>query len=76
MQQSTTTGEVRPHETPMTDRIVLRLDEACAEARMSTRTMRRLREAGRGPRVVRISDRLIGVRRADLDAWLESRTAR
>lgn len=58
---------------PSPDYKVLRLPEACAVARMSVRTMRRLREAGRGPRVVRLSDRLIGVRRVDLDAWLESR---
>lgn len=62
--------------SPSPDHKVLRLAEACAAARMSVRTMRRLREAGRGPRVVHLSDRLIGVRRADLDAWLESRISK
>ena len=69
----TSTGDVFAPQTPPPDRAVLRMAEACAEARMSMRTMRRLREAGRGPRVTRLSDRLIGVRRADLDAWLAAR---
>lgn len=75
MQQSMTTGEVRPNEIPMTDRIVLRFADACEAAGVSINTMRRLVKAGRGPRVVRLSERRIGIRRSDLDAWIEGRTS-
>lgn len=73
VQQSMTTGEVRPNEVPMSDRIVLRFADACEAAGMSPATMRRLVKAGRGPRVVRLSERRIGIRRADLEAWAASR---
>ncbi|WP_370692842.1 helix-turn-helix transcriptional regulator [Methylobacterium sp.] len=75
MQQSTTTGEVRPHDISIADRIVLRFADACGVAGVSINTMRRLVTAGRGPRVVRLSERRIGIRRSDLDAWIESRTS-
>ncbi|WP_244535014.1 hypothetical protein [Methylobacterium sp. UNC300MFChir4.1] len=35
--------------------------------------MRRLIATGRGPRVIKLSDRRIGMRRADLEAWLAGR---
>jgi predicted DNA-binding transcriptional regulator AlpA len=38
-------------------------------------TLRRLRRAGTGPRHVRLTEVAIGYRRADLDAWLESRAS-
>lgn len=73
MQQSTMTGDERAHNIPMSDKIVLRLREACEVAGLSLNTMRRLITAGRGPRVVRLSERRIGIRRADLEAWVVSR---
>ncbi|GJE45865.1 helix-turn-helix transcriptional regulator [Methylobacterium soli] len=54
--------------------VVLRLPVACEAASLSLSTLRRLIRAGRGPRVIQLSDRLIGIRRADLDDWLTSRS--
>lgn len=54
--------------------VVLRLPAVCEAASVSLSTLRRLMRAGRGPRVIQLSDRLIGVRRADLDDWLTSRS--
>ncbi|MCC0805954.1 helix-turn-helix domain-containing protein [Methylobacterium sp. W2] len=56
-------------------RAVLLFQTACDEARISVSTMRRLMKAGRGPRMIRLSERRIGIRRADLDDWLKSREA-
>ena len=53
---------------------VLRLPTACTAAGVSLSTLRRLIRAGRGPRVIQLSDRLIGIRRIDLDDWLTSRS--
>lgn len=54
--------------------VVLRLPAVCKAASVSLSTLRRLMRAGRGPRIIQLSDRLIGVRRADLDDWLNSRS--
>ena len=54
--------------------VVLRLPAVCKAASVSRSTLRRLMRAGRGPRIIQLSDRLIGVRRADLDDWLNSRS--
>lgn len=70
MQQSMATGEVRP-----SDKAVVRFRAACREAGVSICTMRRYVEAGRAPRLVRLSERVHGFQRGDLDAWIESRTA-
>lgn len=70
MPQSIATGESRP-----TDNHVIRFRDACAEAGISVATMRRYLSAGRGPRLVRLSERVHGFRRGDLGAWIESRTA-
>lgn len=70
MHPSVTTGEVRP-----SNKAVVRLKTAAAEAGVSIATFRRFVKAGRGPRIVRLSDRVHGVRRCDLDAWIESRTS-
>ena len=53
---------------------VIRFRAACAEIGISRCTMRRYIAAGTGPRLVRLSERVHGIRRADLDAWLESRS--
>lgn len=58
------------------ERCVIRFQAACQEAGLSVSTMRRLVRAGRGPRLLQLSDRCIGVRRADLDAWLAGREAK
>lgn len=58
------------------ERAVIRFQAACQEAGVSVSTMRRLLKAGRGPRVIRLSERCLGVRRADLDAWLIAREAK
>lgn len=52
---------------------VLSFRSACETANLSSSTLRRLVKAGRGPRLLKLSDRRIGVRRADLDEWLTSR---
>ncbi|MCJ2108620.1 hypothetical protein MKK70_25255 [Methylobacterium sp. E-041] len=70
MPQSIATGESRP-----TDNHVIRFKTACIEAGVSVATMRRYLSAGRGPRLVRLSERVHGFRRGDLDAWIESRIA-
>lgn len=72
MTSDQTTGTL-PAPSPVSDRAVVRFKAACAETGLSARTMRRLIAAGRGPRVLRLSERCLGIRRADLDAWIESR---
>ncbi|MGT2486067.1 helix-turn-helix transcriptional regulator [Methylobacterium oryzae CBMB20] len=68
-----TAGDARaPHIIRPTS-IVLNFRAACEAASLSVSTMRRLIAAGRGPRVIKLSDRRIGVRRSDLEAWLASR---
>lgn len=68
MQQSMTTGEVRPQNNN-----VVPFKTACEIANLSVSTMRRLIQAKRGPRVLKLSERRVGIRRGDLDAWLASR---
>ncbi len=68
MQQSMATGEVRPQNNN-----VVPFKTACEIANLSISTMRRLIQAKRGPRVLQLSERRIGIRRDDLDAWLIGR---
>lgn len=70
MLDSMTTGEARPH-----DNCVIPFKSACVTANLSPTTMRRLVKAGRGPRVVKLSERRIGIRRGDLDAWLSENSS-
>lgn len=60
-------GEVRPNAH------VVNFNAACEAANLSVSTMRRLVKAGRGPRILRLSERRIGIRRDDLDEWINSR---
>lgn len=53
--------------------IVLPFNAACEIADLSRSTMYRLINAGRGPRVLKLSERRVGVRRDDLDTWLAGR---
>lgn len=57
------------------DSRVIRFRDACTEAGVSIATMRRYLKAGTGPRLVRLSERVHGFRRGDLNSWIESRTA-
>jgi predicted DNA-binding transcriptional regulator AlpA len=63
-----TTGDVRPQNNN-----VIPFNTACEIADLSRSTMYRLINAGRGPRLLKLSERRVGVRRDDLDAWLASR---
>jgi predicted DNA-binding transcriptional regulator AlpA len=60
---------------PTNPRAVIRLPAVAAELGIHPDTLRKLCHAGKGPRLLRLSTRCYGVRRADLDAWLESRDA-
>lgn len=57
------------------DLAVLTLKEAARIAALSEPTLRRVIKAGTGPRVLRLSPRRVGVRVADLRAWLEAHGA-
>jgi predicted DNA-binding transcriptional regulator AlpA len=52
----------------------LTLDETAEWLRCSTRTLQRLLETGSGPPVIRLSERRLIFRLADLRAWLAQRT--
>jgi len=54
----------------------LTLDETAEWLRCSRRTVERLLETGSGPPVIRLSDRRLIFRRADLRSWLDDRTTR
>lgn len=59
------------HSNPA--RFVVRLADVCREIGLSSSTFRRMCREGRGPQLLRLSERRLGVRRGDLDAWIESR---
>lgn len=67
-------------DTLVSDRLadsqVIDCVSAAKVAGVSLVTFRRLIARGDGPRVVRVSPRRIGVRIADLRAWIEARTSR
>jgi hypothetical protein len=52
----------------------LTLDETAEWLRCSTRTLQRLLETGSGPPLIRISERRLIFRKADLRSWLAGRT--
>ncbi|WP_375274968.1 helix-turn-helix transcriptional regulator [Methylorubrum thiocyanatum] len=52
---------------------VVRFTDVARELGLSAPTLRRICKAGKGPRLLQLSTRCYGVRRGDLDAWLESR---
>lgn len=62
-------GEARPNAP-----VILNFNAACEAANLSASTMRRLVKAGHGPRILRLSERRIGIRRDDLDEWINRRT--
>jgi predicted DNA-binding transcriptional regulator AlpA len=65
-----TTGETRPQNIN-----VIPFKTACETANLSVSTMRRLIQAGRGPRLLKLSTRRIGIRHCDLDRWLAERSS-
>ncbi|TXN26876.1 helix-turn-helix domain-containing protein [Methylobacterium sp. WL19] len=58
---------------PITARHVVPFQSAARELGLSPATLRRLCKEGIGPTLLQISTRRLGVRRGDLDAWVESR---
>ncbi len=61
---------------PQTDiDLVLTEAEAARLTRLSTRTLQRLAEDGRGPRRIRLTERRVGYWRRDLLSWLSERTS-
>jgi predicted DNA-binding transcriptional regulator AlpA len=62
------------HRTATTDPEHLTLDETAEWLRCSTRTPQRLIETGSGPPVIRLSERRLIFRLADLRQWLGRRT--
>ena len=59
-------------DTPTADPGLLTIPEAAALARMSRRTLESQIAQGTGPATVRISRRIVRVRRADLIAWIDA----
>ncbi|MGU3416934.1 helix-turn-helix transcriptional regulator [Methylobacterium sp. D54C] len=59
----------------MTDtaRHVVPFQAAARELGLSAATLRRMCKDGNGPTLLRLSERRLGVRRGDLDAWLKTR---
>ncbi|MFJ5799255.1 helix-turn-helix transcriptional regulator [Streptomyces decoyicus] len=49
---------------------MLKLSEVLAELNMSRAAFYRMRARGQGPRLVKLPNHQIRVRRADLDSWL------
>jgi hypothetical protein len=62
------------HRTATTESEHLTLDETAEWLRCSTRTLQRLLETGNGPPVIRLSERRLIFRVADLRSWLSERT--
>ncbi|MFI2260289.1 helix-turn-helix transcriptional regulator [Streptomyces tubercidicus] len=51
---------------------MLKLSEVLDELNMSRAAFYRMRARGQGPRIVKLPNHQIRIRRADLDAWLTS----
>ncbi|MFC7664357.1 helix-turn-helix transcriptional regulator [Methylorubrum suomiense] len=54
-------------------RHVVPFQAAARELGLSAATLRRMCNDGKGPTLLRLSERRLGVRRGDLDAWLKTR---
>ena len=52
-------------------RTVVRFPDVCKELGLSATTLRRICREGKGPPLLQLSERRSGVRRGDLDAWVE-----
>lgn len=53
--------------------IILTLDQAAQRASITRRTLERLRSEGRGPAIIQLSNRRVGISEDDLESWLNSR---
>jgi excisionase family DNA binding protein len=51
----------------------LTVNEVCAELKVSRSTFYSWRQAGKGPRAIKLPNGDVRVLRADLDAWLRAR---
>jgi len=67
-------GRADHHRAATAEPEHLTLDETAEWLRCSTRTLQRLLETGIGPPVIRLSERRLIFRLADLRAWLAQRT--
>ncbi|TXN41571.1 helix-turn-helix domain-containing protein [Methylobacterium sp. WL30] len=54
-------------------RFVIRLTDVSRELGISSTTLRQMCRRGNGPPLLQISERCYGVRRGELDRWIESR---
>ncbi|MCY4666110.1 MAG: AlpA family phage regulatory protein [Acidimicrobiaceae bacterium] len=54
---------------------ILRVNDVTAMLNVSRRTLARWRETGRFPEALQLGPNCVGWRRADIDAWLDSRPA-
>ncbi|MFQ5674050.1 MAG: helix-turn-helix transcriptional regulator [Nitrospinales bacterium] len=52
---------------------ILRAADVCRETRLSRTTLWRLERVGKFPARVQLGERAVGWRRADIEAWIESR---
>ena len=59
-----------PADTVPPDLLVLTEAQAARLLGVSVFTLRRMRKGGTGPKVLQLSDRRIGYRKASLEAWL------
>ncbi len=57
---------------PMARSTMLKLPEVLAEIGMSRAAFYRLRARGKAPRLIKLPNGQLRVRRTDLDAWLQS----
>jgi predicted DNA-binding transcriptional regulator AlpA len=62
------------HQIAATESEHLTLDETAEWLRCSTRTLQRLLETGSGPPAIRLSERRLIFRLADLRSWVAGRT--
>lgn len=61
------------HPDTTTDHRIRSEEQAAAFCNISLTHFRRMRRCGQGPRYVQLSERRIGYRPADIDAWLQER---
>jgi predicted DNA-binding transcriptional regulator AlpA len=54
-------------------RFVVRFPDVARELGLSPTTLRQICRSGEGPPLLQLSARCYGVRRGELDAWIESR---
>jgi predicted DNA-binding transcriptional regulator AlpA len=67
--------EPNPSDFVPPDLLVLTERQAARVLGISMETLKRLRQSGEGPKILQLSARRIGYRRAGLEAWLIEREA-